>query len=441
MIRTPAIVLAALGLACALPEPPPPPVLPPEESPRRGGRPAPDGVDPRLLAQVTCLTRDGEALLVGSEEGLLEIDLASLRHRCWGRRDGVGAVSDVAVSSEGVRVVAQRLDEHASDQAPGGLRAWETTPAWGSGVAPPLRIGRDAGLTELDVSVVTVHGDDLVAVAGGRVHRVVLDAVLARALDRPEAAEPEPSEPETVATERADDADATASTEGADGAESAEDDSRFRLESAESRRTLTVVDADGRRRTRTEFRSPRQREQALSTTESGLWIGSSHGLFRRGADGLERHVVPCGLEGRPLRSVLDIATHGNRLLAVVSAEEPEAPWVLGTLWHRGGELTCFTPDLDVPGGTSHDVSLGPKLGFLGTDEGLLVVSEDGETELFDALRGAPDAPVTAVLADGDGGCFFGTWGAGVHHWSPEAFVRYGLGADGRVVVEASPVVD
>lgn len=380
MTRLPllAILGVVLGAACRPPESARP-------SPRgRSTSPPPParGAQPGVLDQVTAVRPAGGLVHVGTEAGVVVLDPGAGRYRLLAGEEDVShaAVAALAVGEDGTVWSAHRAAPGSGGDGMrrGGVRAF------GAGGSSRWWWSED-GLPSDDVLAVAVRGDRVVA--------AVAEAIAFLDLGDPEA---------TWVT-------------------------AFDSPS----RKLEVVDpgagADARRSV-VEFRPRGERVTSVALDATSAWIGTTHGLYRRWSDGrLERHAVPCRVDGRVVRWIGELAADSTRVAAVLVREAPAG----GSRWLPGGLLllgpdsaaTCLEPDVDVPASPSLSVALDGGVTWLATYQGVTRI-EAHAVELWDAAAGAPDVPVTCVAPDGAGGCWFGTWGGGIVHVRDRSYVQF-----------------
>jgi ligand-binding sensor domain-containing protein len=206
-------------------------------------------------------------------------------------------------------------------------------------------------------------------------------------------------------------------------------------------RRVTVVDPlQGAEATRTvvEFRPRREQVLSLAVGDGAVRVGTSEGLYVDGPDGLTRLQVPCRLAHRQPGRVVAVAARAGPLgtVAVLGFGQPGGGFrPAGVLDIPTGEsYRCLEPGLDVPDAPALAVAVEGEVTWLATHAGLARLQGD-VVDLLDPLSGAPDVAVTAVTGDGRGGCWAGTWGAGVFHLRGESWTLYSFrdGSSGRAV--------
>jgi ligand-binding sensor domain-containing protein len=144
---------------------------------------------------------------------------------------------------------------------------------------------------------------------------------------------------------------------------------------------------------------------ALASTPSGLYVATTHGLFRssdgKGFARVARRVVHAGASGLDYDGThLWVTTPGALLrLRLRRGDPPSRAW-----WRPGG-TTAIQGVRAAPGGVA----------WIATEDRGLIRVQGDTVRVFDRAAGLPSSWTLAVDVDGDGGAFVGTLRHGLVH--------------------------
>lgn len=211
---------------------------------------------------------------------------------------------------------------------------------------------------------------------------------------------------------------------------------RFEPRFGDDSRRVTLVDVEEGAplaRSVMEFRPRGEEVLAVAASGTSFHVGTTHGLYRLDPDGLVHFVFPCRDDHQVPSRVLALASlelapgapFGGVAASLAVPTKDAAGWRPGGAMEVAADLSvrCHESGVDVPDAPSLDVAAEGGTIWLATHEGLVRL-RGRSVDLLDAAEGAPDVAVTAVAGDGAGGCWAGTWGAGVWRLSGREWTLY-----------------